>query len=129
MQRQLASCLEKMSWVSCYMYYLTESTKKESLLMAELNIRKDELRRWFRRTSITATGVVAMLLVAGLDSLYAQTWSLSWSDEFNASSGTAPSSSNWNFVTGGKQPNGRIGRYLSPSPHSLASPPKNNKHY
>ena len=77
-------------------------------------------RRLFLRTLMTA-GAVGMLLATGTVRLQAQTWSLSWSDEFNASSGTAPSSSNWTFDTGGGGwGNGELEVYCSP--YSGASP-------
>lgn len=46
---------------------------------------------------MTAIGAVTSLSTTGINRLHAQTWTLSRRDEFNASTGTAPSSSTWNF--------------------------------
>ncbi len=75
--------------------------------------RKSIWWQWSRRIAVSSSAVI-LLLMASINRLHAQTWSLSWSDEFNASSGIAPSSSTWNFVTGGNQPNGEIEVYCAP---------------
>ena len=44
--------------------------------------------------------LVCLLLLA--TTLHAQTWQLTWSDEFDAANGAPPDPANWNIVTGGK---------------------------
>ncbi len=75
-----------------------------------------------RMRSIAAAALLSILLWAsGSTRLHAQTWNLQWSDEFNASSGTAPSSGTWTFDTGGGGwGNGELETYCAP--YSSASP-------
>ncbi len=56
----------------------------------------------FRKSPRTlATSALTLLLSAGLAvKASAQTWTLQWSDEFNAAAGTLPSSANWTYDTG-----------------------------
>ncbi|MHB1023513.1 MAG: glycoside hydrolase family 16 protein, partial [Acidobacteriaceae bacterium] len=73
---------------------------------------------------------MGILLASGTVCLHAQTWSLRWSDEFNAPAGTAPSSSKWTFETGGGGwGNGELETYCAP--YSSVSPcdPKNSNLY
>ncbi len=50
------------------------------------------------RTSIFSIACLALLLTTA----HAQTWHLTWADEFNAPAGTPPDPAKWNIVTGGK---------------------------
>lgn len=79
---------------------------------------KKNSQPWFLLASV-------FLLFAGTSS--AQTWILSWSDEFNGPAGSAPSSSNWTYDTGGGGfGNNELEIYCSPgsntSPCSSANP-------
>jgi beta-glucanase (GH16 family) len=49
-------------------------------------------------TSILSLACLALLL----STAHAQTWHLTWSDEFNAPNGTPPDPAKWNIVMGGK---------------------------
>ncbi len=56
-----------------------------------------------RPRSFAGIGAAALLLLLSTGFAHrasAQTWTLKWSDEFNAASGTYPSSANWNYDTG-----------------------------
>jgi hypothetical protein len=48
-----------------------------------------------------AVSAAVLLLSMGLARpIEAQTWTLQWSDEFNAAAGTSPSSANWTYDLG-----------------------------
>lgn len=73
----------------------------------------------FRQVSV---GMLFALCVIGLTSkAHAQTWTLQWSDEFNASAGTYPSAANWTYDLGNSGfGNPEIENYCAPG--SSASP-------
>ena len=50
--------------------------------------------------ALTASALVFLGTAGFSRSASAQTWTLQWSDEFNAASGTLPNSSNWTYDTG-----------------------------
>src|ERR1700753_2025551 len=82
----------------------------------------------FRRVGTSA--VLFCLMLAACAQLQAQTWNIQWSDEFNASAGTAPDSSRWTFDTGGGGwGNGELEVYCAP--YSAVSPcdPNNSNLY
>src|ERR1700686_298426 len=82
--------------------------------MAKLRFLALPCSHTLRLTAARAV-VVGMLLTAGAVRLHAQTWNIQWSDEFNATSGTAPSSSTWSFdVGGGGWGNGELETYCAP---------------
>jgi beta-glucanase (GH16 family) len=79
------------------------------------------LRQRLLCRSAAALTALSILFAVGNPRLHAQTWNLQWSDEFNASSGTAPSSSTWTFDTGGGGwGNGELEVYCAP--YSSVSP-------
>ena len=53
---------------------------------------------WCKRTLFAC---LALLLATSLQA-QSSNWQLTWSDEFNASNGSAPDPAKWNIVTGGK---------------------------
>jgi beta-glucanase (GH16 family) len=78
--------------------------------MNQLVFRVISLRRTFAMAAMTA-----MVWMVSEVCLQAQTWNIQWSDEFNAASGTAPSSGAWTFDTGGGGwGNGELEVYCAP---------------
>ena len=78
----------------------------------------------FKRHFILKAGAVTLSLLVGAGAAKqgsAQTWTLQWSDEFNAAAGTYPSSANWAYDTGNSGfGNPEIETYCTPG--SNASP-------
>src|ERR1700760_911285 len=84
--------------------------RERGSFMNERLLRMISLRR-----IVAITAVMAAVWMAGGVSLQAQVWNIQWSDEFNAASGTAPSSSTWTFDTGGGGwGNGELEVYCAP---------------
>ena len=74
--------------------------------------------------------VVALLLSGFASTLHAQGWVQVWSDEFNGASGVAPSSSTWNFDTGGGGwGNGELETYCAPYSSTYPCDPNNTNIY
>lgn len=97
--------------------------------MAGLLFQVLQRRHWLCRM-VAVTGAFGMLLLISTTRLHAQTWSLRWSDEFNAPAGTAPDSSKWTFETGADGwGNAELEMYCAP--YSSISPcdPKNSNLY
>lgn len=80
-----------------------------------------------RRLQLLALFVLLAILAAPLPA-HAQTWNLTWSDEFNGAAGTSPDTSRWNFDVGnnGGWGNGELEVYCAAgsnaAPCSAANP-------
>jgi hypothetical protein len=97
--------------------------------MKNLALRTSPWRCWLRSVAAIA-GTIGMVLAVSTVRLQAQTWNIQWSDEFNATSGTAPSSSTWTFDTGGGGwGNGELEVYCSPYSSSSPCDPNNSNLY
>lgn len=86
-------------------------------------------RRCFQRMAVTIVAL-SMVMASATVRLQAQAWNIFWSDEFNASSGTAPDSGKWTFDTGGGGwGNGELEIYCAPYSSSSPCDPNNSNLY
>lgn len=66
------------------------------------------------QVNIRAMLTLALLLLVFANAGYAQTWNLTWSDEFNGQANTPISPTNWQYDTGNLMVNNELENYCAP---------------